>query len=90
MAAYYLISESLANIGKYAQASSATIGVVRGNGDLHVEVADDGIGALTSSAARVYAALPTEWRLSAGSCGFGARMEAARGSGRKSRARSDC
>ena len=44
MAAYYLISESLANIGKYAQASSATIEVVRGNGDLHVEVADDGIG----------------------------------------------
>jgi signal transduction histidine kinase len=44
MAAYYLISESLANIGKYAQASSATVEVVRGNGDLHVEVADDGIG----------------------------------------------
>ncbi len=44
MAAYYLISESLANIGKYAQASSATVEVVRGNGDLHVEVTDDGIG----------------------------------------------
>jgi len=44
MAAYYLISESLANIGKYAQASSATVEVARGNGDLHVEVTDDGIG----------------------------------------------
>jgi signal transduction histidine kinase len=44
MAAYYLISESLANIGKYAQASSATVEVVRANGDLHVEVTDDGIG----------------------------------------------
>jgi signal transduction histidine kinase len=44
MAAYYLISESLANIGKYAQASSATVEVLRANGDLHVEVADDGIG----------------------------------------------
>jgi signal transduction histidine kinase len=44
MAAYYLISESLANIGKYAQASSATVEVARSNGDLHVEVADDGIG----------------------------------------------
>jgi len=44
MAAYYLISESLANIGKYAQASSATVAVARGNGDLHVEVTDDGIG----------------------------------------------
>jgi signal transduction histidine kinase len=44
MAAYYLISESLANIGKYAQASSATVAVARANGDLHVEVTDDGVG----------------------------------------------
>jgi signal transduction histidine kinase len=44
MAAYYLISESLANIGKYADASSATVEVARVDGDLHVEVADDGIG----------------------------------------------
>jgi signal transduction histidine kinase len=44
MAAYYLISESLANIGKYAQASSATVELARSNGDLRVEVADDGIG----------------------------------------------
>jgi signal transduction histidine kinase len=44
MAAYYLIAESLANIGKYAQASSATVELARSNGDLHVEVADDGIG----------------------------------------------
>jgi len=44
MAAYYLIAESLANTGKYAQASSATVELARSNGDLHVEVADDGIG----------------------------------------------
>jgi signal transduction histidine kinase len=44
MAAYYLISESLANIGKYAQASSATVELARSNGDLRIEVADDGIG----------------------------------------------
>ncbi len=44
MAAYYLIAESLANIGKYAQASSATVELARSNGDLCVEVADDGIG----------------------------------------------
>jgi signal transduction histidine kinase len=44
VAAYYLISESLANIGKYAQASSATIEVARGNGHIRVEVVDDGIG----------------------------------------------
>ena len=44
MAAYYLISESLANIGKYARASSATVEVARGNGHIRVEVVDDGIG----------------------------------------------
>jgi signal transduction histidine kinase len=44
VAAYYLVSESLANIGKHAQASSATIDVAKTNGDLVVEVLDDGIG----------------------------------------------
>ncbi len=44
VAAYYLISESLANVGKYAQASSATVDVLRSNGQIRVEVIDDGIG----------------------------------------------
>jgi signal transduction histidine kinase len=44
VAAYYLVSESLANVGKYAQASSATVGVSRRNGQFLVEVTDDGIG----------------------------------------------
>ena len=44
VAAYYLVSESLANVGKYAQASSATVEVSRGAGELVVEVVDDGIG----------------------------------------------
>jgi signal transduction histidine kinase len=44
VAAYYLISESLANIGKHAQATSATIDVTRCNGEVIVEVVDDGIG----------------------------------------------
>jgi signal transduction histidine kinase len=44
VAAYYLISESLANIGKYARASTATIEVARDNGHVRVEVVDDGIG----------------------------------------------
>lgn len=42
--AYYLISESLANIGKYARASSATIEVKRDNGYIQVDVVDNGIG----------------------------------------------
>jgi signal transduction histidine kinase len=44
VAAYYLVSESLANIGKHAQASSATIDVSRRNGEVVVEIVDDGIG----------------------------------------------
>jgi signal transduction histidine kinase len=44
VAAYYLVSESLANIGKHAQASTATISVARFNGDVVIEIVDDGIG----------------------------------------------
>jgi signal transduction histidine kinase len=44
VAAYYLISESLANVGKYANASSATVEVARSNGYIRIEVLDDGIG----------------------------------------------
>ncbi len=44
VAAYYVISESLANIGKHAQAASAAVEVARGNGQVSVEVVDDGIG----------------------------------------------
>ncbi len=44
VAAYYLVSESLANVGKYAEASSATVEVTRSDGQLLVEVVDDGIG----------------------------------------------
>jgi signal transduction histidine kinase len=44
VAAYYLVSESLANIGKHARATSATIDVSRRNGEVVVEIVDDGIG----------------------------------------------
>jgi signal transduction histidine kinase len=44
VAAYYLISESLANIGKHAQASSAAISVERLDGVVVVEIVDDGVG----------------------------------------------
>jgi len=44
VAAYYVVSESLANVGKHARATSATV-VVRHGGDLLVvEVTDDGTG----------------------------------------------
>ena len=44
VASYYVVSESLTNVGKYAQASTATIEVSRSNGMLLVEITDDGIG----------------------------------------------
>lgn len=44
VAAYYVIAESLANVGKYAQASLASVGVSRTNGVVRVEVIDDGVG----------------------------------------------
>ncbi len=44
VAAYYVVSESLANVGKYAKASSVTVEIGRSNGDVVVEIVDDGIG----------------------------------------------
>jgi signal transduction histidine kinase len=44
VAAYYLVSEGLANLGKYAYATSASVEVTRRRGDVLVEVLDDGIG----------------------------------------------
>jgi len=44
VAAYYVVSESLTNVSKYARASSATIHVRHANGRLLVEVIDDGAG----------------------------------------------
>jgi signal transduction histidine kinase len=47
-AAYYLVAEALTNVAKYAQASTATVRVVRDNGHVIVEVNDDGIGGADS------------------------------------------
>jgi signal transduction histidine kinase len=44
VAAYYVVSESLANIGKHAQATSVSINVARTDGVVVIEVADDGVG----------------------------------------------
>ena len=44
VAAYYLVCEALTNVAKYANASCASVEVTRDNGQLVVQVADDGIG----------------------------------------------
>ena len=43
-AAYFVVSEALANVAKYARATHATVAVRRVNGRVTVEVADDGVG----------------------------------------------
>jgi signal transduction histidine kinase len=44
VAAYYVVSESLTNVAKYARASSAAVEVRHTDGRILVEIVDDGIG----------------------------------------------
>jgi signal transduction histidine kinase len=44
VAAYYLVSESLANIGKHARAGSVRVDVLRQDDLVLIEVSDDGVG----------------------------------------------
>jgi signal transduction histidine kinase len=44
VAAYYVVSESLVNVGKHAQATSATVEVAQQRGQIVVEVIDNGVG----------------------------------------------
>jgi signal transduction histidine kinase len=43
-AAYFVVSEALTNVAKYARATQATVAVKRENGHVIVEVTDDGVG----------------------------------------------
>ncbi len=43
-AAYFVVSEALANVAKYAMATEATVLVRRDNGRVIVDVSDDGVG----------------------------------------------
>jgi signal transduction histidine kinase len=44
VAAYYVVSESLANVAKHAQATAARISLAKPGDDVVVEVVDDGVG----------------------------------------------
>ena len=50
LAAYFLVSESLTNAGRYAGANSIQIRVERERGALLVEIADDGRGGADAAA----------------------------------------
>jgi signal transduction histidine kinase len=43
-AAYFVVAEALTNVAKYAKATHATVNVMREDGQVLVEVVDDGIG----------------------------------------------
>jgi signal transduction histidine kinase len=43
-AAYYVVAEAITNVGKYAEASHATVSIERANGRATVTVTDDGVG----------------------------------------------
>jgi signal transduction histidine kinase len=47
VAAYYVVSEALANTAKHAQASVAHVDVRADDGSLHLSVRDDGVGGAT-------------------------------------------
>lgn len=49
VAAYYVVAEALTNAAKYSEAESVTIRVGQSADELHIEVADDGIGGATSN-----------------------------------------
>ena len=49
-AAYFVVSEALANVAKYAQATHAAVDVRRATGRVTVEVADDGVGGADAGA----------------------------------------
>ena len=49
-AAYYVVSEAVANVVKHGQASSIRVGLEARNGTFRVEVADDGVGGADAAA----------------------------------------
>jgi signal transduction histidine kinase len=50
LAAYFVTSEALANVAKYAHATQATVRVSRRDGLAVIEIADDGVGGAEESA----------------------------------------
>ena len=43
-AVYFVVAEALTNVARYADAGMATVSVQRTNGNIDVEVSDDGVG----------------------------------------------
>ena len=86
VAAYYVVCESLANIGKHAHASSATVEVARTNGRVVVEIVDDGVGGADSERGTGLRGLADRVEALAG----GLRIWTPRGGGTRVRAEIPC
>jgi len=50
LAAYFVACEALANVGKYARATKASVRVSRRDGVAVIEIADDGVGGADEAA----------------------------------------
>jgi hypothetical protein len=59
VAAYYVVSEALANVTKHARATVAHVEVLARDGRLHLSVRDDGVGGAAVGAARGWSGSPT-------------------------------
>ena len=84
-AAYYVIAETLTNVAKYAQATSARVEVAQSNGSLQVLVSDDGVGGADPAEDPGSADWPTASPSSTGRSRSSARSAEARRSARRSR-----
>jgi signal transduction histidine kinase len=49
-ASYFVVAEALTNMARYADASQARVSILRDNGTVEVEVADDGVGGAEAGA----------------------------------------
>ena len=65
-AAYFVVSEALANVAKHAHASAVSVSVASDDGSLVVEIEDDGVGG-------------AELRAGSGLAGLSDRVEAVEG-----------
>ena len=68
LTAYFVVSEALTNITKYAAATQAWVSVTHRNGRLLLEVGDDGVGGADVAAGAGCAASQTAWTRSRAGC----------------------
>jgi signal transduction histidine kinase len=89
LAAYFVACEALANVAKYAQATQTNVRVAHRDGQVVVEIADDGVGGADESAAPGCRGWRTASPRSTGRCASSAPRAAGPSSPRSCRAGRD-